>query len=69
MKLRNALYGIFQAAIIFWQDLMKTLTDRGFIINSYDHCAANKIINGRQCIVLWYVEDPKISHVSILSAV
>jgi len=36
MKLRKVIYGTLQAAMLFWQDLKNTLTDRGFIINPYD---------------------------------
>ena len=29
----------------------------------YDHCVANKDINGSQCTIVWHVDDLKISHV------
>ena len=35
----------------------------GFKINPYDQCVANKVINGSQCTVCWYVDDNKVSHV------
>jgi len=36
----------------------------GLTINPYDQCTANKTINGRQCtIIIWHVDDLKISHV------
>jgi hypothetical protein len=35
----------------------------GFELNPYDPCVANKIIDGTQCTVVWYVDDNKISHV------
>jgi len=35
----------------------------GFEINPYDKCIANKMINGKQCTIVWYVDDNKISHV------
>ena len=35
----------------------------GFEINPYDRCVANKVINGTQCTICWYVDDNKISHV------
>ena len=35
----------------------------GFKINPYDKCTANKVINGSQCTVYWYVNDNKVSHV------
>ena len=64
VKLRKALYGTLQAAMIFWQDLTKTLTDWGFVTNPYDRCVAKKIIDGSQCTILWHVDDLKISHKS-----
>ena len=65
VKLRKALYGTLQAAMLFWQDLTRTLTDWGFIVNPYDRCVANKMVNGSQCTVLWHVDDLKISHKEI----
>jgi hypothetical protein len=35
----------------------------GFEINGYDSCVANKLIDGKQCTVIWHVDDLKISHV------
>ena len=34
----------------------------GFKINPYHECVANKMIDGKQCNVLWYVDNLKISH-------
>ena len=34
----------------------------GFEINPYDKCVANKMTNGKQCTIAWYVDDVKISH-------
>ena len=34
----------------------------GFVINYYDPCVANKIVNGKQLTVCWHVDDLKISH-------
>jgi hypothetical protein len=36
----------------------------GFVINPYDPCVANCIIEGSQCTISWYVDDTKISHVN-----
>jgi hypothetical protein len=56
MKLKKALYGTLQAAMLFWKDLAKTLMDWGFIVNPYDRCVANKMIDGKQGTVLVHVE-------------
>ncbi len=36
--------------------------EMGFEINPYDRCVANKMIDGKQCTILWYVDDNKVSH-------
>jgi hypothetical protein len=43
----------------------------GFVLNPYDVCVANKLVDGKQCTIVWYVDDTKISHVSdsVVSAV
>ena len=64
VRLRKALYGTLQAALLFWQNLSSFLIDTlGFTLNKYDKCVANKVINGHQCTILWHVDDLKISHV------
>ena len=35
----------------------------GFVLNPYDTCVANKIINGKQCSIGYYVDDNISSHV------
>ena len=35
-----------------------------FALNPYDACVANRIVNGKQCTIVWYVDDGKISHVN-----
>ena len=44
------------------QQLSASLVKRGFEINPYDWCVANKTINGSQCTIVWHVDDLKISH-------
>ena len=63
VKLRKALYGMLQAALLFWRLLSDTLMGWGFKLNEYDKCVTNKIINGKQCTIIWHVDDLKISHV------
>jgi len=63
VKLKKALYGTLQAALLFWRLLSDTLIEWGFKLNEYDKCVANKTINGKQCTILWHVDDLKISHV------
>ncbi len=56
--------------MILYVELRKTqllstkLSNWGFIAEPYDACVMNKEINGKQCTVLWHVDDLKISHKS-----
>jgi hypothetical protein len=63
VKLKKALCGTLQAAMLFWKDLLAKLVSWGYEINPYDWCVANKMVNGKQCTVLWHVNDLKMSHV------
>ena len=49
-------------ACLFWEILSSKLKEWGFEMNKYDPCIANKIINGTQMTVAWYVDDLKVSH-------
>ena len=63
VELEKALYGTLTGAFLFWKKLSKQLVKWGFVLNPYDSCVANKMINGKQCTILWHVDDLKISHV------
>ena len=58
----RALYGCIQSALLWYNLYLNTLVEEGFIINPYDKCVANKVINGEQCTIAFYVDDNKISH-------
>ena len=63
VKLKKALYGTLQAVLLFWRLLSDTLMEWGFELNVYHKCVANKKINSKQCMILWHLDDLKISHV------
>jgi hypothetical protein len=63
--LAKALYGTIRAALLFYRKLAETLVSWGFAINPYDPCVANKMVDGKQCTVMWHVDDLKISHVRL----
>jgi hypothetical protein len=62
-RLKKALYGCVQSALLWYKLFHDTLQHLGFTINPYDPCVANCTINGSQCTIAWYVDDMKISHV------
>ena len=63
LKLLKALYGCVQSALLWYELFSGTLKNMGFKLNPYDTCVANKTINDKQCTIVWYVDDTKISHV------
>ena len=63
VELLKALYGTMRAARLFWEKLSAKLLEQGFVPNPYDSCVVNKMINGKQCTIIWHVDDLKISHV------
>jgi hypothetical protein len=64
VELLKALYGCIKSALVLWYKLCtSTLQEMGFVLDPYDSCIANKMINGKQCTICWSVDDLKVSHV------
>ena len=63
MRIKKALYGCLQSALLFYNKLAGDLISKGFKINFYDSCVANKMVKGNQMTICWHVDDLKISHV------
>ena len=62
LRVLRAIYGCIESAMLWYQLFSSTLVKMGFDINPYDKCVANKMINGKQCTIAWYVDDVKVSH-------
>jgi hypothetical protein len=62
VQCQNALYGTMVASLLYYRKFVKILTDIDFIINPYDPCVANKIIEGKQMTICFHVDDCKLSH-------
>ncbi len=60
----SAVYGTMVAALLYYKKFVKSLTKKGFKLNPYDGCVANKTVNGKQITNCFYVDDCKISHAS-----
>ena len=63
VRLIKALYGCVKSALLWYDLFHNTLKDMGFVLNPYDPCVANCMIQGKQCTIACYVDDNKISHV------
>lgn len=58
VKLNKAMYGTLDAAKIWYDKLTGVLKSMGFVPNEVvDACVMNKIINGKQCTMMLYVDD------------
>ncbi len=57
VQLEKALYGMMKSALLFYCKLVADLCSVGFILNPYNPCAANKMINGQQMTICWHVEN------------
>ena len=60
VQLQKAVYSLMKAALMFYLKLSKALKSIGFVINPYNPCVANSIINGKQMTVVWHVDDMKV---------
>ena len=65
LRILKALYRCIKSALL-WHDLYaNTLKELGFVVNPYYQLVTNKIIDGKQCTIIWYVNDKKLSHVDL----
>jgi hypothetical protein len=62
VQCQNALYGTMVASLNYYRKFVKSLTDIDFVINKYDPCVANKMIEGDQMTICFHVDDCKLSH-------
>ena len=60
--LSKSLFGMLRADLLLYMHLRSDLEDRGFVVNPYDPCVANNMVDGAQMTVCWHVDDLKISH-------
>ena len=51
-----------KAALLFYIKFVKNIKSIEFELNPYNPCVANKIFDGAQLTVVWYVNDLKVSH-------
>jgi hypothetical protein len=63
VKMQKAMYGLLRSALLFYKKLVAELETKGFKLNPYDPCVANRTVDGNQMTVCWHVDDLKVSHV------
>jgi Reverse transcriptase (RNA-dependent DNA polymerase) len=57
VRLKIALYGCVQSAVLWYEELASTLVDIGFKRNPYDICSFNRSRSGTVGRILVYVDD------------
>ena len=62
LKTKKALYGCIESTLLWYNLFLNKLTELGFKLNPYDRYVSNKIIDGHQCTIVWYVDDVEVSH-------
>ncbi len=60
----TALYDTMVALLVYYKKVVKSLKSKGFKLNPYDPCVANKQVNGEQLTMCFHMEDCKISHLT-----
>ena len=51
------------SALLFYEKMLSDLNSIGLVINPYDPCVSNMMVNGKQITITWRVDDLKISHI------
>ena len=63
VEVLKAIYGMLQAALLWYKKFRSELENEGFIFNKYDPCIANQMRNGSQHTIVFHVDDIMSSHV------
>jgi hypothetical protein len=50
------------ASKLYYNKFVSSLESAGFVLNPYDGCVANKMVNNEQLTICFHVDDCKISH-------
>jgi hypothetical protein len=53
---QNSLYGTTVASLLYYRKFIKSLTDIDFVINPYDPCVTNKMIESEQMTICFHVD-------------
>ena len=58
----RAIYGMLEAAALWYQELRRKLESIGFRFNPYDPCVVNRVVEKKQHTVRFHVDDILSSH-------
>ena len=56
------MYGLLRSALLFYKKHVADLESDVFVLNPYNSCMTNKVVDGKHMTVCWHVDDLKVSH-------
>ncbi len=60
----NAIYGMMVASLLCYCKFTRSLKNQGYVMNPYDPCVWNKMIEKQQITICFHVNDCKVLHKS-----
>ena len=63
MLVLRSIYGCIESALQWYKLYSEKLMKKVFELNPYDRCVANKMVNGKHCTYVWYLDNNKLLHV------
>ena len=63
VEVLREIYGCIESALLWYNFYINTLEYLGFSINTYDRFLSKNMIDGKQCTIVCYVGENKLSHV------
>jgi hypothetical protein len=60
----NAIYGTMVASLLYYRKFARSLKNQGYVMNPYDPCVWNKMIEKKQITICFHVDDCKVLHKS-----
>ena len=64
VSMLKPLCGMMKAAILYYKQFAKDITEIDYALNPYEPCVANKMVDNQQHTLMWHVDDVKASHVN-----
>ena len=64
VQVLKAIYGMLQAALLWYNKFRQELEKEGFEFNPYDPCVGNRTKNGSQHTIRFHVDDVMSSHIN-----
>jgi hypothetical protein len=62
VEVLKAIYGMLEAALLWYKTFRKDVKDIGFVFDPYNPCVANKKVQGLQQTIEFHGDDLKLSH-------